>query len=307
MLNFEEGQPIAVIKKGKNQGQILRISENEEKETNRKENPLEYITEKEIRQIIKNQKGKCTAQDLEEYIEMIANNETPENSEDEEIYNKSLDLIDNKIKKEIKIKDGFFVPFPVIKNRQCFYISGPSGSGKSYFISQYLSVFKRLKPKMKVFLFSEKNEDEVLDKYHPLRVKIDDELLEDLIDPLKELKNSVVIFDDVDSISDKNIKKEVYDLMNKCLKLGRSYNIYTLISTHMMSNYNETRHFISESQFIVLFKQGTKYFLEQFLKKYCGFSQKQINQVLTLPSRWFCIHKNVPQYILYEKGCYLLN
>ena len=38
MLNFEEGQPIAVIKKGKNQGQILRISENEEKETNRKEN-----------------------------------------------------------------------------------------------------------------------------------------------------------------------------------------------------------------------------------------------------------------------------
>ena len=307
MLNFEEGQPIAVIKKGKHSGEILRFSENEQNNKQTDLNPLEYITDKEIREIIKHKKGKCRAGDLEHYINVIDNNHTPENSEEEEIINNILNKTDSKGLKDIKIKSGDFVPLPNLKERQTFYISGPSGCGKSSFISQYLSVFKRMRPKLKLVLFSEKSEDPVLDKFHPMRIKIDEELLEDPIDPLVELKNCVVVFDDVDSISKKSIKSNIYNLMNTCLKVGRSYNIYTLITTHLMSNYAETRHFISESEFIVLFKQGTKYFIEQFLKKYLGFSQKQITQLLNLPSRWYCIHKNIPQYILYEKGCYLLN
>ena len=88
------------------------------------------------------------------------------------------------------------------------YVCGGAGSGKSYFVAQYVAEYhKSLKDNL-VYLVSE-NIDYVN------RIIIDD-MYENPID-WKEFENRLVIFDDIDSIKVK-LGKTIDDLRDKLLK-----------------------------------------------------------------------------------------
>ena len=53
-------------------------------------------------------------------------------------------------------------------------------------------------------------------------------------------------------------------------------------------------------------KSGSSQQIRYCLKQYYGLNNKQINAILSLPSRWITIYKNYPMCVLYEKGAFVI-
>lgn len=210
--------------------------------------------------------------------------------------------------KSLTVHDGMVQQVPSYKDRECLYITGPSGSGKSTYCSQYASEYKKKFPKNNLVLISPITDDDCLSKLNPIRITPNEEnFLSDDPVTLEELKNSLVIFDDIDAISDKKIKEEVINLRSQILLTGRHYKISVLSTSHMICDYKNTREQINESHFITFYPAGgANYHIKRFLKEYCGLKPSDISQILGLPSRWITIHKNYPMYVLSKDSVYIL-
>ena len=68
-------------------------------------------------------------------------------------------------------------------------------------------------------MFSSVDEDKALDKYDVIRVELDEDLLDEPLDPI-ELENSLCVFDDTDTIRDKNIRNYLSSLRDHLLEVG---------------------------------------------------------------------------------------
>jgi hypothetical protein len=217
----------------------------------------------------------------------------------------SLNLNDDT--REFKVVNGYIQLLPNTKTRDTIYIAGKSGSGKSTWISKYLALYKEIYPENPIYLFSRLDEDDVLDQYKPIRMTLNDELVNDPIDPDQELSNSLCIFDDTDTIKDKKIKGAVNELKNDILEIGRHENIFVCIVSHLINNYKETRTILNESMYITFFPSaGSPHGIKYMLKNNMGLDKKQIERIMSLPSRWVTIKNSCPLAVLYEKGIYLL-
>lgn len=196
---------------------------------------------------------------------------------------------------------------PNIDTREVCYVAGASGSGKSTWISNYAKEYIKLFPDNKIFLFSRVDDDKCLDELNPNRILMDESLIKDPIHP-SELSNSLVVFDDTDTIPDKKLKDALNNLKRDVLEIGRHENIYVCITSHMIANYKETRTVLNEAHLIVFFpSSGSTYQITYMLKQYFGLNKNQIDKILHLPSRWVCAKRTFPQCVLYEKGVYLLS
>lgn len=202
------------------------------------------------------------------------------------------------------------VPVPNILKRECVYICGPSGCGKSTLVGEYLKTFKKAFPKYAIYIFSRKSNDVALDYLNPIWFPINQDMVDNPIDIIKELKNGAcVVFDDCATFSDKGIKTSLSNLMKDILEVGRAQNIYCLITSHLV-NPNEKkdgRVIFNESDNITIFpKGGNTYAISYALKNYLGLSKSSIDRILNLKSRWVLISKTFPNYVLYENGCYIV-
>ena len=92
--------------------------------------------------------------------------------------------------------------------RDILYITGPSGSGKSTFVREYIEQYKKVLKDREVYLFSSLPDDPSLDDIEPKRIRLDSSIYEDPVS-MEEFANSVVIFDDVDVLSNKQIRNAV--------------------------------------------------------------------------------------------------
>lgn len=218
---------------------------------------------------------------------------------------------DDKIKKsftKLKIPDsGKFFQMPD-KNteRQILYITGASGSGKSTYCANYIMEYKKIFPKNDIYVFSALKDDESLDKVEPKRVKIDERLISD---PLfvEDFKNSLVVFDDIDVISDKNHRKAVYNLLNAILETGRHFRVSCLITNHLPTAREETRRVLNECHSITYFPHsGNKSTLNRLLTEIIGLDKEDVSKIKKLKTRWATIFKNYPQIAMSEKDMWIL-
>jgi len=162
-----------------------------------------------------------------------------------------------KIKKEIKLTfkekknneiildDGLIDYIPNLNTRECLYIAAPSGSGKSYWCRGYAQQFNRLF-KRKIVLISKVVDDESLKGIKnlvkmPLELLADDDHIE-----AEDLESTLTIFDDTDTFRDKKVRDEIKELKHDVLEIGRHNNVYTLITSHLISNYSHTRTVLNE-------------------------------------------------------------
>ena len=222
-----------------------------------------------------------------------------------DIYEEILSSKDHS--KEVDLVDGLCIPLANPDKRSNLYLFGQSGAGKSYFINMYVSQWKKLHPKKPVYLFSTLDEDESLDGLKPKRIKMDEGLLEDEIELKDFEEDSMVIFDDV-FVKSKQVENEVNRIKDLLLQTGRHQNVWMVISSHLGSNYRETRLTLAESHAIVVFPNGCpKRSLDYVLEQYAGLDKDDLKKLRKLPSRWVFIRKTYPTAIVYEKGCYLLN
>jgi hypothetical protein len=225
----------------------------------------------------------------------------------EEVMNKNEDLS----KREFKIWDnGQIQQIPKVNVTFRQYICGPAGSGKSYYISNLLKTMRKINPKIKIYIFSDLSEDPVLDSIGDIiRFKLDEGLIKKKpIDP-KVVSNSICVFDDIDSIQNKKVLDAVEKLRDSLLRTGRHYNASVICSNHLCTNYKATRIILNECGAITIFpRSGSSDGIRYLLKKYAGLSKDQLDAIFQLPSRWVTIFKNADpvQYVIYEKGMYLL-
>ena len=96
------------------------------------------------------------------------------------------------------------------------------------------------------------------------RFKLDKSLYEDPID-IEDLKDSCIIYDDVDCIADKKIRQAVISLLDQCLECGRHWSISVLITFHLASDKHTTRKMLNECMYYVFvahsFTKSVKYVL----------------------------------------------
>jgi hypothetical protein len=191
-------------------------------------------------------------------------------------------------------------------------ICGQSGSGKSTIASNWIKDYLSIKDK-DVFLLSRVEEDKPLDEIKLLQ-RVDlkqfsvspEEFAVNGLDT-EEFKNSIVILDDIDTITDKKIFNNVIALRDDMLETGRHNDITMLCITHVLFQNKNSKKPLNEATGVVLFpRSGSKYHIRRYLKEYCGLDEKQINRIMNLNSRYFYISRTYPNYVVSEREVFLL-
>ncbi len=215
----------------------------------------------------------------------------------------------SKVFNTMTLHQGKFQHIPdTTKERGILYISGPSGSGKTTYTKNYIKACRVYNKKMKVYLFSALDSDESLDEVGPLRVKIDNSLITDPIKLDEFEKGSMIIFDDVDVISDKNLRDAVYKISNQVLEIGRHYHLSAIFTNHLSTGGNVTKRILNECHAVIYFPHsGSMRGLNYLLQSYVGLDKKDIKNIKKLKSRWACIFKNYPQICMTEKNIFVLS
>ena len=231
----------------------------------------------------------------------------PENEELVDKFYKIVEQIEEQKKKGFVLRSGGKLqPLPNFNRIEKVYISGISGSGKSTFASNFIKEYLKQKKKNEFFVISNVQEDEVLDKLKPIRIDLEDE------DSLAETRaddffDSIVLFDDTDTISNTLVRRFVQNLRDTLLEEGRHYNATTVAVSHVLCNYMATRKLLNESTSVVFFpKFGSDAHNYRFLKNHCMYSDDIIRRLLNLNSRWVALYRTSPNYVIYEKGVFLL-
>lgn len=203
---------------------------------------------------------------------------------------------------------GHFEYIPNIESdRECLYICGPSGSGKSYFCARYTKKYKKLFPNNEVYLFSTKDSDPQLDALGINRVMLDEDFIDTDLS-YDVFANSLCIFDDVDALEgQKELSKAVWGLRDTLLKNGRSQHTYMLNTIHEMFGYRSTRTCLSESQMVVFFpNNGSDAAIKKYLIQRAGINKDVVNEIMLLPSRWIGFYTHSPRFVIWERGVRLL-
>jgi energy-coupling factor transporter ATP-binding protein EcfA2 len=206
-------------------------------------------------------------------------------------------------------KEQTFQQIPnITTERQILYVTGASGSGKSFFTKAFTDQYKKIYPKREVYLFSSISDDSSIDKVKNLkRIKLTPEFLMDEISA-QDFKDSLVIFDDTDVILDKKMKIKITGILNSILETGRHFNVSCIYTSHVACDGRETKRILNEAHSITIFPHGLggrslKYLLDNYL----GLDREQVKRIKKLQSRWVSILKTFPMVVLSEREAFVLN
>lgn len=196
--------------------------------------------------------------------------------------------------------------------RTVSYIAGPSGSGKTTYALNLIKPYVELFPNKPFFLFSRTDYrgDPAYDELKPMQIPINENMLAHPIDITKELQGgSIVFFDDCNTIQNDKLKQAVEKLIGDILEVGRKLDITIIITSHLVipNDKKIARTILNEMQMLTVFpKCGSSQQIRYCLKQYYGLTNKQIDSILALRSRWVTISKSFPNYVMYENGCFIL-
>lgn len=310
-LNKEDkNKPIAILKMNNGSNKVVYISDKENSNDLNDNNELDFID------IDKRIKGNNTKEKIKIY-DMIQKGLSKnikvddlmiENDEVKKVYKD----IQDEAGKIIKVgHNSSFEPLPTIpddkgNSRDCIYITGCSGSGKSWFARHYCENYHTLfKGKRPIYLISQLTEDETLDnaKCEINRISLDS-ICDDPIDlNTGEMKDCLLIFDDWDTIENTKEKKYsdvIWKLLNDCLIEGRHFNITVIIISHYNTGGRKGRLILTECNKYVVYPHGSSaYALKYLLGHHVGIDKKAIDDLQKL-GRWIMISKTYPKYLVSE-------
>ncbi len=302
LTNQKSEEPLAIIKGGKHNGEIIYFNEDGERPSLSIDNLMDHVTEKRMR---KGKKG-LTQTDINALKKAFEKGEIDE--EVLELYKSLTSEVNTSQAKKLYIEDGFIQVLPRLKMDQTdrIQVSGCSGSGKTTWICSYGKEYRKMFPSNKVYLFSRLDRDENIDELKPKRIKITEELLDAEVD-LHDFKNSLVIFDDIATISNKKICEKVKSIRDDLLETGRHENIYVIVVSHHICDNKNTKTSLLQANKITIFPHsGGAYQAHRLFKEYLGYDPKTIKMIMALPSRWITINKLYPNVILAEHHIIIL-
>jgi hypothetical protein len=310
-LSFEAAKgarPIAIVKGGDQDGELLYLHEEDLKSGGKKKgeiNPTKYTTE--LRAIKPTERVKLLAR-LEEAMGKGLESEQliGESAIGKQLYDRIL--TDETQSKDVELDSGSFelIPSPDPKKREVFYIAGASGSGKSYIAKGLGEYYQKLFPERSVYLVSKLGEDAgTLDKMKPKPKRLNIQSLIDDFPDLDEFKNCMIIFDDYDTFTGP-AEKVVHKLIDDLATMGRHTNTTMLCLSHYLTNYKKTRLLLNEATHIVIYPMATSYHaLSYLLKTHIGMTKDDIRDIKKM-GRWVCIYKHFPQYLIASQHARML-
>lgn len=290
MLSFDKGRPVAAVVGGKYDGKTLHVMEELE--------PVESLEELENDPFFKLNRERYTLKELAALRQSYG--ETKDlNADLLKIYNHS--------RRSFLIDDGILEPLPAATPER-LYVAGASGSGKSTFIGKYMKRYKEMYAKNPIYVFSRNVEDPAIDSVENVRIRIDDELISEEPLGIDELYDSLCVFDDITTIPQEPLKKEVIRIREDLLECGRKAGIYCAVSNHNLLDYKKTRELLNEATSVTFFPKGGGGISQiiGFLKNHAGMDKREIKEIRNLPSRWVSIYRTYPTFIMHERGLYLL-
>lgn len=209
----------------------------------------------------------------------------------------------------IQLKNGVceLEPFKTSK-RKVIYISAPSDAGKSTLAGDFMEKYKKNNPKNKIILITpedqKKNADPCFKKVKFSQLIINEDYCDNPL-KLEELKNCLVVFDDIEGLPTKEISNEIYNLLHNILFLGRKRNISCILCNHVIKNYSKTKGILIESDYIIIFpKMANAFIYNNLLENDLKFPKKVIKEIYSIPSRYIIIHSKCPSFIFHQKGLF---
>ena len=191
---------------------------------------------------------------------------------------------------------------PKIKDaREVISIAGASGAGKSYLARAYAKEYHKMWPDRDIFVISALTSDKTLDVLKYLK-RIDvSSLVDDPLEKgqdLEDFDHSLVIFDDTEALQGKE-KDAVQHLLDSLLTLGRHSSTSVIVASHLPARGKETRLLLSESnRFIVMPSAMGYHSLHYLLTTHVGLSPKEVIDLRKIKSRWICLGKTYPRFLL---------
>jgi ABC-type dipeptide/oligopeptide/nickel transport system ATPase component len=188
------------------------------------------------------------------------------------------------------------------RERSILYIVGASGSGKSWYASDFANQYKKQNPNNPIYLMSYVESDSSIERVKGIeRIKLDEEFLAADLSS-KDFENSLLIMDDCDVITAKAMKLKLRDLLGKILNTGRHDNVSLVYLSHIACGGLETKPILNEAHAIVFFPQtlsgrARNYLLGQYL----NFSRHQIEGIDDIQGRAITVVKSYPMVMVTEK------
>jgi hypothetical protein len=183
-------------------------------------------------------------------------------------------------------------------------VCAPSGLGKSTWAASYAKLWLAGHPDGEIFIFVRTKKDPAFANLDYNEVDVNK--VDDLSFPLKDFTNSLVIFDDMDNLPTKEAKKAIHLLINDLITNGRKLGIYTMYLSHTLMRGQETKIINNEANKVVLFNGAGDRQNIKFLQEYAGMHLNEARSIAGIDSRWVCLQRSVPRYVVHEKGVILL-
>lgn len=308
MLSFKSGERLAEVVNAK--GKTIKTIYVKEDTGEKSEIPVGNRDELLPKSFYTSIKGTNSMHQLmirrairENKIELLKNNNNLETS-----FRIGNDLIKDLEKKYFSIPkgQGKMVPVPMYESSR-IGVFGPSGVGKSTWISSFFKKYLEYYPKNDIYIFSPKLDDPAYKGIKKLHyVKINEDILEDPLDVM-EFKNAICCFDDIESITDRRLNDAVRIFRNACYEIGRSpANITTIAVHHVILANEKTKIILNESDQVVLFPKSNFSQIKSLCARYYGFGRDDLNYVKDVPSRWVCIKRSYPTTIISENAVKVL-
>ena len=185
--------------------------------------------------------------------------------------------------------------------RIVLYVVGASGSGKSYWTTQFVKQYKTTNKNKKVYLISPILDDKNINSLKPARLNPESQAFVEDPPEVEDFKNSLLICDDIEAYSNKKTVLRNMNLINSILTTGRHFNISLLFLVHNATQGNMTKLLLLESQGLILFPsnmtgKSSKYLLDTYL----GLDKEQIKKIKKMKSRAITIMKTYPMILVAE-------
>ena len=309
-LSFDKvkgAKPIAVVKGGENDGEVLYIHEDEHKGKKPKSEISSQKYATELRELKPQERVKLINRLAEAKEKGLASEQlVGETALAKSLYDRIL--YDEAKDTSINLPDGEFqiLPSPDPKKREVFYIAGASGSGKSYIAKGIAEVYGKLHPDRPVYLISKLGDDSTLDSMKPPPKRVNIQTLIDDYPELDEFADCCVIFDDYDTFTGP-AEKVVHKLIDDLATMGRHTNTTMLCLSHYLTNYKKTRLLLNEATHIIVYPMATSFHaLSYLLKTHIGMTKDDCRDLKKM-GRWVCVYKHYPQWLLSLHHARILN
>lgn len=303
MLSFRSNEtgPIAIIQDAQHDNNRL-IYINEKKQN-------QNSIEDDFNNYMASHNYKATKKDLIELLTALRANKTMVSSKLQMIYNDLKETILSEDFEELELKSGHLsiIPQNIPGQVQNIFVTGPSGSGKSVFTSKYINNYHVMFPENRIFVVSKKKEDPAFDQFDYIkRIPLDDPVELALLD-VAHFENSLVVFDDIENIMDKTVRKIIYELKGNLLETGRSKGVYVVICAHIALGNLDTKKDLNECQYFVIFADTSVKAKKSLLETYVGLNARNIKKVAGISNRWVMVKKNNPMYVITDDKVFVID